>query len=869
MDRAFEINQSAGQGTQLLQHEPNHFEQIVEQAPAGVLLLDPHSPTGDWPIVYANRISAELHGCAAGALVGQPMYAGEPDDAALARLPGLLDQLHREGIARVQFQCHSTDRPACLVEAVLSPIWIDGHEYVLRIDHDISAQQQAEADLRRQVALDHCAAEIARQISDLPIEQTDAAIMRALARVGEFLQADRTFVFLCPSEHVLSNSHEWCAPAIEPQQARFQHVPIASIPWLAARFAHDQMIRLTALADLSASAAAERALLESRGVQAMLAVPFTQNGMPIGFIGCDSVHSARAWASEDVALLLLVGESIGRAIMRQQVLHRLQMNHARYRMVTEHATDIISLHDQQGVCQFCSPIVRAVLGYDPDELVGASPFDLIHPDDRHSALARGKVHDSGAITTAYRIRHKAGHYLWIETSARAVYDPQTGAIREIVAVTRDVDARKNYEAQIEQLAYYDSLTLLANRRRFHDQIRSAIHGIAHTGGQVALLYLDLDYFKKVNDTLGHDAGDELLVQVASRLKAQVRHGDTLARLGGDEFAILLDDLADDAPAAAIAQRIVNQIKQPFEVRGQTIHLGVSIGIACAPQDGQSFEDLLKHADIAMYRAKIDGDCYRFYDPTLSAFSRERLQLEDELRRAIARDELTLHYQPIFDLRTSRRVGAEALVRWKHPTRGLLMPGAFVPLAEECGLISQLDRWVLLAALRQLAGWAAAGLTVNISINLSARTLHDRDLVQYAGECLLETGAPPERAVLEVTESAVMHDRETASRALDELKRLGMRIALDDFGSGHAALAYLKWLPVDEIKIDRSFVQGIGHDPRDEGVVRAIVAMSEGLRVDVVAEGITEVAQQEWLQSIGCFLGQGYGLAYPAPPEAFS
>jgi diguanylate cyclase (GGDEF)-like protein/PAS domain S-box-containing protein len=551
---------------------------------------------------------------------------------------------------------------------------------------------------------------------------------------------------------------------------------------------------------------------------------------------------------------------------RKQTEQTLQLNNDRYRIVTEYATDVISLHDSEGACYYCSPNLRAILGYEPDAFLGQTPFECMHPEDRSTALARGKIHDNGAITTTFRMRHRDGYYIWMETSVRAICDPDSGVVNEIIAVTRDIDARKMYEAKIEQLAFYDPLTLLGNRRHFHEQVQRTLFTLEERHEPLALLYLDLDHFKKVNDTLGHDAGDELLTQVAARLHSQLHTADTLARLGGDEFAVLLPNSTDTEAVARIAQQIVEQIKQPFQVRNQTIHLGVSIGIACAPQDGSSFEDLLKHADIAMYRAKSEGDCFKFFDPSLSAYSREQLQLEDELRRAIASNSLTLHYQPIFDLRAQRIVSVEALVRWPHPARGMLMPGDFVPLAEESGLIRSLDRWVILAALRQLSDWSATGSHVNVSINLSARTVHDDDLAQYVLDCLRITGAPANKAIFEVTESVVMRDHKAARQVLDKLKQLGTRIALDDFGSGHASMSYLKWLPVDLVKIDRTFVQGVGNDPRDEGVVRAIVALSQGLGIEVVAEGVMDTTQMQWLRRIGCNLGQGFGLGRPAPPD---
>ncbi len=559
-----------------------------------------------------------------------------------------------------------------------------------------------------------------------------------------------------------------------------------------------------------------------------------------------------------------------RGSLERQVEERtaeVRASEERYRMLTKHATDMISVHGPDGTFRYCSPAMERMLGYQVSEIIGTSPLDFIHPDDSWNALYRGKVHDTGAVTTHFRVRHKGGHYLWFETSARTVYDQAASSITEIVAITRDIDARKTTEHQIELLAYFDPLTQLANRRRFHDEILRALASAKQHASRTALLYLDLDGFKKVNDTLGHDAGDELLVQVAGRLRHQARGGDTLARLGGDEFALIMPDLTDSKPAESIAQRILDQFILPFELRGQLIHLGVSVGIACSPEDGTSADDLLKHADIAMYRAKSEGDSYQFYEPSLSVHNEERLRIDTELRHAIPHAELVLHYQPIRSLETGDILHVEALVRWNHPTRGLLQPGAFVPYAEESGLIRSLDRWVMRTALRQIAAWSRQGMALGVSINLSMRSFQDRDLVHYVQSCLEDTGAPASRVTIELTESAAMRDPQTTQEMLEQFKRLGLRIAIDDFGSGQTSLTYLKRLPVDIVKIDRAFIQGVTQDSKDEGVVRAIIALSKGLGVLVVAEGVTDESQCAWLQAAGCEMVQGFGIGMPAPAES--
>ncbi|MCU0491755.1 MAG: EAL domain-containing protein [Chloroflexaceae bacterium] len=707
---------------------------------------------------------------------------------------------------------------------------------------------------------------VARRINAAPPDKIDEGILAALAMVGSFLGVARVYIVQSDNDwQTIQVVQSWRSEELASRRLTNQ-VSLKALPWLRALLLEQQLVHLSVNSNQPERAATERAFLEQYAIGGLLGVPLLYASTTPSYLCCDSLDPNRSWSAGDIEVLTLVSESIGRATDWQHITATMRASELRYRMLTTHATDIISLHDPDGTCHYCSPAVQAILGYGPGEVTGTIPIDIIHPDDLPAAMGRGKIHDSGAITTTFRMRHKLGHYIWIETSARAVCDPVSGAISEIVAVTRDIDERKAYEARIEQLAYFDPLTTLANRRRFNDSVQRALLDVGRQQVSLALLYLDLDRFKLVNDTLGHDAGDELLVMVANRLRSQLRSDDLLARLGGDEFAVLLPNLHETDEAARIAQRLIDQIRQPFSLRGHPIHLGVSVGIVCAPHNGTRFEDLLKFADIAMYQAKTEGDRFIFFDPSLSAYNQDQLQLEAELRHAINSDSLTLYYQPILDLRNGAIVSVEALVRWNHPTRGLLLPGEFVPLAEERGLIRALDRWVLRAALHQLATWHESGIHCYVSINLSARTLHDANITEYIRRCLEDIHAPPEHSLIEVTESAVMRDVEMAHQLLGQMRGMGMRVALDDFGSGHAALAYLKRLPVDVVKIDRSFVQGIEQDARDEGVVRAIVALSQSLGIEVVAEGVNTAAQHQWLLDAGCMFGQGFGLGRPMPPE---
>lgn len=410
-------------------------------------------------------------------------------------------------------------------------------------------------------------------------------------------------------------------------------------------------------------------------------------------------------------------------------------------------------------------------------------------------------------------------------------------------------------------AFVDPLTRLPNRR-YLDQLARAVFR-SHDGSpsQVALVLIDLDRFRVVNDTLGHRIGDRLLCAVAARLQEQVRGGDYVVRQGGDEFTLVL--LGTDRTAAhAAASRVSKALEQPVEIGRRSVRPNASLGIALYPKDGDSVERLLQHAEIAMYRAKSAKVPFEFYRPELNPYSREGLFLESELREAIFGDGLELVFQPIRDLLDDRTFGVEALVRWRHATRGVLAPGEFVPLAEDTGLIRHLDRWMLEHAARQLATWYRAGVDLYVSVNLSAQTATDPGLLEDLERVLEATSAPPERLLLEVTERSAIDDMESSASILDAARAMGVRVALDDFGKGYSSLATLDRLPIGYLKIDQDFVKGIGRRPKDEYLIRAIAGFARGIGIPIVAEGIETPQQLRWLRREGIRLGQGYLLARP-------
>jgi diguanylate cyclase (GGDEF)-like protein/PAS domain S-box-containing protein len=465
-----------------------------------------------------------------------------------------------------------------------------------------------------------------------------------------------------------------------------------------------------------------------------------------------------------------------------------------------------------------------------------------------------------------------GSMHWISVSGVPVFDAQ-GALWGYRGVGRDITERKRVESQIEQLAFYDVLTGLPNRRLLVDRLQRATAAVARSGAQGALLFIDLDNFKDLNDTLGHDTGDQLLVQAAQRLKACVREADTVARFGGDEFVVLVEGLSADGPhasaeAALVASHISTTLGKPYALGETSHHSTPSIGIALFGQHTISVDELLKHADLAMYQAKAAGrNTQRFFDPDMQAAVSNRAALEADLRRGLQEKELALYYQPIVDGK-GRLQGAEALVRWKHPRRGLVSPAEFIPLAEQTGLILPLGQWVLQAACEQLVVWSRSSLTRQffLSVNVSVRQFRQPDFVEQVLGSLQSSGANPERLKLELTESLLLADVEDVISRMEYLRRYGVGFSLDDFGTGYSSLSYLKRLPLDQLKIDQSFVRDLQTDPNDAAIVRTILALAHSLDLAVVAEGVETTGQLEFLQRHGCQAFQGYLFGRPMPPE---
>ena len=559
----------------------------------------------------------------------------------------------------------------------------------------------------------------------------------------------------------------------------------------------------------------------------------------------------------------------------QDISERMAANEAlheavrRYRSIFEHATEGIFQTTPEGRYLNANPALAHIYGHaSPDELV-AHLHDIqrqlyVLPERRAEFVRLMQAH--GVVRNfESQVYRRDGHIIWISENARAVRDAD-GSVQFFEGTVVDITERKQHEAVLEHQASHDSLTGLPNRSLLRDRIEQAIVKAQRDNHLVAVVFVDLDHFKLINDSLGHHVGDRLLLEVADRLLACVRGHDSVARQGGDEFVLVLTELHEENEILAIVSRLLEIISQPWMDEGQEYGLSCSVGISCYPQDGGDPDALLRCADAAMYKAKESGrSTYHFYTPELNLAISERLELENSLRHALEREEFRVYYQPRIDVASGRIIGAEALIRWDCPGKGIIPPDSFISIAEETGLIIPIGQWILEEACRQNSAWQRAGLApINVSVNLSPIQFRHTGLVQSVASALAQAGLDPAFLELELTESFVMHDAERINVAMKSLKTLGVDIAVDDFGTGYSSLSYLKRFPVDRLKVDKSFVRDIDSDPDDAAIVRAIITLGHALGLKVVAEGVETLAHLEFLRQHGCDELQGYYFSRPIP-----
>jgi diguanylate cyclase (GGDEF)-like protein/PAS domain S-box-containing protein len=583
-------------------------------------------------------------------------------------------------------------------------------------------------------------------------------------------------------------------------------------------------------------------------------------GLVLGAVALTAVVAARQIVTARDNMRLLAEQATRRS-------------EARFAALVKNSSDVVTLVDAAGIVRYQTPSVERVLGYEPDELLGAPLETLVFEADlpAFQELLLLATQRSG-VTGPFEVRllRKLQGYLFVEMSAANLLDNPD--LAGVVVTIRDTNERKLLEDRLAHLAFHDPLTGLANRALLTDRLAHALAGVRRGGEPLALLLLDLDNFKNANDSLGHPAGDQILVEVARRIGACVRETDTAARLGGDEFAVLLEDMETEERATDIAARLSLLLREPFAVSGKELYLGASIGIAVGGRSGDSVGDLFRNADVAMYAAKQRGkDRFVAFEAHMRAEALDRVELEADLHHALERDELKVHFQPVVRLQNGFITGAEALVRWRHPRRGLLAPGAFLALAEDTDLIVAMGAWVLEEACRQAQKWPerrSDGRAFRVSVNLSGRQLQRPSLVEDTREALRRTGLPPERLVLEITENMPLLETPSMAARLRDLKALGVSLAIDDFGTGYSSLSYLQLLPMDILKIDRSFVLAMGNGSRASPLLRGIVDLGRAMQLQTTAEGVETPIQAAALRDFGCEDAQGFLYSRALEPEAF-
>jgi len=538
--------------------------------------------------------------------------------------------------------------------------------------------------------------------------------------------------------------------------------------------------------------------------------------------------------------------------------------------VFESSGECIVITDAENRIVSANPAFREMTGFTVDEVVGQSPGIL--KSDRHDSEFYEAMWDSITTQGAWRgeiwNRRKNGEVFPQWLSINAVRDIDDRVVNYI-AVSSDMTKRKAADERINFLAYYDALTELPNRALLQDRLQQAIANARRDRGELALMFLDLNRFKTINDSLGHHAGDLLLQKVAQRLKSRLRETDIVARMGGDEFVVVLSNLKNRGDVADIAREIHEEISKPMAIEGHALTVSTSIGVSLHPDDGADIQTLMKNADVAMYHCKEEGQQCVFFTSDMNDLASKRLAIENGLRGALAKDEFVLYYQPQWDLRTGRIIGSEALIRWEHPVLGIVPPMDFIPIAEESELIVPIGTWVLREACRMNAQWQHQGLPrVPVAVNVSAEQFRKTDFKTTVMEALADYDLAAEYLELEITETVLIHDPEAVARSFEEIRSIGVNFAIDDFGTGYSSLSYLKELSLSKLKIDRSFVRGVPQNKDDAAIVRAIVDMARSLSLRVIAEGVETQEHAEFLQSIRCDQAQGYLYSRPIPADEF-
>lgn len=753
-------------------------------------------------------------------------------------------------------------------------ITLGGEEFLTGLGIDVTDVVQTRAALDYLSGLQRTLVDASKRFIALGSANLDDVITDVLARVGSYCEVDRSYLFrFKPAGTGMDNTHEWCAPDIKAEIDNLHNLPLTEVPKVMEAMQRREILHVRRVADLPPDWSRDRAVFDAQDIQSLVIVPIAVRGELYGFVGFDSVRRERDWRDEEIRLLEVLADLFGAVIQREHSARALRdsetaiaESEAKYRSVVDSIREVVFQADAQGRWTFLNPAWEEITGFSVAESMGRRYLEFVHPRDRGGSerefgqLMAGRQ-PSARSEARYLTRQNNSR--WLEVNVRATRDVD-GRIVGCAGTLRDITEQREAERKMRHLAHYDPVTSLPNRILALDRLDQLLKISDRTNEQVAVLFLDLDHFKKANDTLGHEAGDRLLGEAAQRLLADVRKQDTVARFGGDEFLIVVGGLTHTEAVQPVAEKLLESFRDPFHIQGREFMLTASLGIAIAPDDGATSQELLRNADIAMYQSKGEGrNTHHYFTRAMNRDVERRQSVEEQLRGALARNELSLAFQPIVDLRNGAVVGAEALVRWHNPVLGPVSPDEFIPIAEQTGQIDVIGRHVLERALEQAARWRVErdpGFWV--SVNVSPQQFRDPCLVATVEQALSSNGLPGRALHVEITESVLLDERGQAGTALAELKKRGVGIAMDDFGTGYASLSYLRHFPFDTLKIDRSFVGDIAEDPKDAELVIASLSLAHSLNLQALAEGVETPAQLDLLRRHGCELAQGYLFARP-------
>jgi diguanylate cyclase (GGDEF)-like protein/PAS domain S-box-containing protein len=708
--------------------------------------------------------------------------------------------------------------------------------------------------------------EMAAQFLNLPADQLETSIRETLEKISNFLGFSKVYLYLFDAEGEKAESvYGNKACSAENLAASFcfkEH------PWLKAALMQKRLLSFDKVEQIPSAADLERKYFTECKLARMIRLPIVFQGKFRGLLCLDALQKSEIDIDSLVSLLEITGQLFINAHCRQSSESQMK----KLKMAVEQSPSIVMLTDPNGIIEYVNSKFSEVTGYSSEEVLGKKPSLLKSdkvPQEEFAHL--WKVIKEGKTWSGEFInRKKNGELYWERATISPIHD-SSGNITHYLSLKEDITKGKWAEETIQHMAYYDPLTDLPNRMLFNDRLGQALAQARRKNQLAAILFLDLDRFKVINDTLGHTMGDLLLRAVAERLRKCSREGDTIARMGGDEFIFLLTGILEVDEAVKAAQSILEILKAPFNLEEHEVHITPSIGVSVYPYDGNDGVTLVKNADAALNRVKEQGRTnYQLYTPVMNAKAFERMTLENSLRKALEREEFTLYYQPQVDLGNGCIMGMEALLRWEHPDMGLVSPAQFIPMAEETGLIVSIGEWVLRTACEQNKKWQEMGYeNMKVAVNLSARQFQEQDLVQMVSTCLKETGLSAEWLDIEITESIIMHNLEATIATLRDLHHLGLQISIDDFGTGYSSLSYLKKFPVHALKIDQSFIREITTDPDDAAITSAVIAMGHSLKLMVIAEGVETMDQLQLLKSLHCDRMQGYLFSRPVPAQTIT